>query len=137
MLYEITLTLRPQMYRFSTLDQFTTLTPILRDVFNRDSFKTPYRTSLIAELTQEDNVHYHGIVELKDFKDRHQLVERIRKHNKILGKKTITQLINYGIWVDYLNKNISVTKQLIKDPIVFDDHNVLCDPQYRFIESLS
>lgn len=135
MLYEITLTLRPKMYSMSAKDQYKYLESVLRDIF-KPSIKEEYKVSLIAELTAEDNVHYHGIVELKNFKERARLIDSFRKYHSTIGKKSITQLVHYPLWVEYINKAISNTRQLIKDPIVFDDHQVLCDPKYRFLESL-
>lgn len=131
MLYEITLTLRPQMYRHDSKVQYEQTKALLDDVFNRGSLKDPSRCSIIAELTQEDNIHYHGIVDLKDFQARHRLIERIRRHNKVFGKKTLSQIVNYPTWVAYINKAKTVTRGIIGDPVVYDDHNVLCDEQFR------
>lgn len=132
MLYEITVTLRPQMYRLNPTEQLNATRRMLVDIFRRDDPKAPYKVSLVAELTGENNIHFHGIVDLRDFKHRHCLINHFRPYHKTLGKKSITQLVDYPKWVSYINKDIAQSRQLIGDPIVFDDLNVLCDAQYRF-----
>lgn len=133
--YEITLTLHPGFVRRRTaLDQHQVAKECLLTLF-----KTPgssfEKVSLIAELTQVNNVHYHGIIFLQDHCHRDKVINRIRARDAILGRRfTITQLVNYPTWCEYMNKSTKVTRDIIGDPIVVDDFNVYSDPQYRFME---
>lgn len=132
MLYEITLTLRPQMYRYDSKEQYVMCKPLLDKVFKRSDPKASYKVSLVAELTSEDNIHFHGIIDLTDFGHRHRLINNLRQFHTIFGRKSISQLVDYSKWVEYINKDKSKTRKLLGCPIVYDDHVVLCDPQYRF-----
>lgn len=133
--YEITLTLRPHMYRHPADAQHRLCKEYLQTIFKRDlmvGHPRHRKLTLVAELTQENNVHYHGIVRLTGHVDRARLLERFREYHKIFGKKTVTQLMDYPKWVKYINKDVAKTADIIGDPVVCDDYTVMCDERYRF-----
>lgn len=79
-----------------------------------------YQYSMIAELTQEHNVHYHGIVELEDIKAKNKLLNRFRPYNMIFGKKSCRPIDFEETWKKYLIKDYNKTKLILKYPILAD-----------------
>lgn len=126
--YELTLTLRPSLYRFTAQEQYDKCYESLRTIFKY------YKVFCIAELTQENNVHYHCIIELKSFKERALLLDKFRKHNHKFGRKTCTQLIDYPKYVEYLFKDIEKTSQLINDYVLQDDFELV---RARYIQRIN
>lgn len=135
MLYVITLTLRPTMYKHKASEQNRICVALMNKIFRKDQIKDQYHLSLVAELTNECNIHYHGIIELKDLKAKAKLCDRMREYNTTFGKKDISQLMNHAKWVEYINKAKDDTRNVIgTNPIIYDDHNVLSDKMYRYVE---
>lgn len=124
MKYEVTLTLRPVLYKFDPQSQFDKLYEFLL------AYSKKYNMSLIAELTCENNVHYHGIVDLKDFSIRADFINGLRCMHKWLGRKTINQVLYEDSYCHYMVKHVTLTRQLILNPIVFDGMNV-CKDEFR------
>lgn len=126
--YEVTLTLIPHWTNVRTpREQHQQCSPLLVGVFQG------FEASLIAELHPgTGNVHYHGVVRLEDHRAKARLQDRLRKHHKVFGRRSISQVQYHGTWVEYINKSKNITRDIIGDPIVLDDLRVLCDPQFRF-----
>lgn len=118
MLYELTLTIRPMMYRMEANEQYKFLYEHLRKILDK------FKCSMIAELTSENNVHYHGKIELKDFQHRDSLFNKLRNYHKWFGRKTCTQLVDEPKYDEYMRKDIQKTKLLIEHPIVMDSFNI-------------
>lgn len=123
--YELTLTLRPSMYRLNPQEQFDKCFPILRKLTDT------YCISIIAELTQENNVHFHCLVNLKDFVHRDKFLNVFRKYNNIFGRKTCTQLVDYYKWTKYMIKDVVQTSLIVTDPIVSNMHDLF---RPKFVE---
>lgn len=134
MLYEFTVTLVPHYCRQrSGRDQHVHASAELLSLFAEYLQKDPsFRVSVIAELHKSNDVHYHGLLELKDHIARDRFINRLRLR-KIFGRRSISQLIHYSTWCEYMNKDTKITRDIIGDPIVIDDFNVYSDVQYRFI----
>lgn len=125
MLYELTLTIRPQWYKKTPREQYDMCKTRLYEIFRLSSFKQGYKVSLVAELTEEHNVHVHGIIDLAEGQ-KDQVLNRFREYNTFFGKKTITQLCYYETWVCYINKDkISTQKVLGCSPVIVDVLGVL------------
>jgi len=122
MKYAITLTLRPMMYRYTATEQFIKTGHQLRE------FLKSYNASVVAELTGENNVHYHGIIELSDLIHRDKFLNGFRG-SLIWGRKDCTQLMDEQKWITYLQKDIKHTKEITKlYPILCDDFQLLERP---------
>lgn len=135
MRYECTLTLVPSFTRTrSGRDQFLVASKELLEVLSEHYEQNTQSASFIAELHQSNDVHFHGIIELRDHKERDRFINRLRRR-RIFGRRTITQLINYPAYCEYMNKSVRITRDIIGDPIVRDDFGVYADPQYRFLTS--
>lgn len=130
MKYEYTITLKPRMYRDPPQDQFNLTSKILIDVF------TGYKISCIAELTRDNNVHYHCMADFESEECRNRFINRLRRYSNMFGRRTWSQLINETAWINYLNKDKRHTKEIIKDPIVCDHFGILGDcPRFPLIGS--
>lgn len=114
--YEFTITLRPRLYDRTPEEQFRYTSDILqRECLSR------WNTSCVAELTKENNIHYHGIVHLKDFKHRNSFLNGFRKYNNIFGRKSCSPIRKESDWIMYMRKNVEETRQILgQDPWVTD-----------------
>lgn len=130
MLYELTLTLRPFLYNKTAQEQYDFMFPILRAILGQ------YKCSCIAELTQENNVHYHAKVELKNFVHRDKLLNQLRQYNKYLGRKTCTQLMNEPLYDEYMRKDTAVTMLVITDPYLMDTFEVFGNLNPKYIDQI-
>lgn len=85
--------------------------------------------TLVAELTKNCNIHYHGIItftnaSIKNVKRFHDSF----RGNSIFGYVNIVQITDLNGWVDYLKKSIHDTCCVIeRPPILCDEFNVLSD----------
>lgn len=118
MLYEFTLTLRPRLYNLTAQEQFDLCYSILRLILEK------YKCSMIAELTHENNVHFHSKIELQDFRARNRLINQLRNYNNVFGRKTISQLVDEPCYDKYMIKDIDKTSEVIKCPVVQDTYEM-------------
>lgn len=125
MLYELTITLKPNLYQLDPRDQFDLSSIILCEILN------PFQSSMIAELTMEHNIHYHGIVQLEDIIDKNILLNRFRRHYKVFGRKSCSQIRYEKSYCDYLVKDKEKTQQILKKcPIVRDQLGLIKCPLF-------
>lgn len=118
MKYELTITLKPLMYRMSAKEQFNLTSTVLLEIMK------PYKCSIVAELTQEHNVHYHCLVELADIKEKEKLMNRFRPHNKMFGKKTCTQVQFEESYRKYMVKTVEEIRPILGDVVLRDYFSV-------------
>jgi len=112
--YAITFTLRPMMYRMTAVQQFSYMTTDMLNLAKR------YKMTLIAELTKEHNIHYHGIVELQNHKHLDQLLNEIRPILRI-GRKEIEPVKDKDKWITYIYKEVKITAEILNEsPIIYD-----------------
>lgn len=118
MKYEITVTLKPSLYRLSHRDQHSKcFVPIL-------SVVKGYRTSLMMDLTGELNVHYHGVIELPHIQDKQIVIDRFRKFSNLFGRKKIEQINYEASWISYLTKKGWLKELVPYDIVVRDDFRI-------------
>lgn len=118
MLHEFTLTLKPFMYMQTAKDQYRMSKELLFAIL------CPYiKCSCIAELTKENNIHYHCMIWLEDAKVRDKFLNKFRQ-NKMWGRKSCSQIVDYDKWTKYLVKDLKATSEIIGDPIVYDYYGV-------------
>lgn len=129
MKYEFTLTLKPTMYQWTASEQFNLTNKILYDVFYPNNQRL-YNATAVAELTGEHNVHYHCIVELDGIEAKEKLLNKFRKHAKIFGRKSLTQVQFEDSYKKYIIKNLDETRKIIKDPVVCDYYG-LCTMKFQ------
>lgn len=129
MLYELTLTLKPVMYKHEAQQQYDMLKESLLNILSG------YKVTLVCELTGENNVHYHGVIELKDHRTRDKFLNRFRSYGKIFGRKTCSQLIDEPAYIKYISKDLSVTYDVLaRPPILTDAFGYLVDVNVNCID---
>lgn len=122
MFYELTLTLRPRMYKESSRGQFELTAHLVRSTLYAVCNS---KATIIAELTGENNIHYHCLIELKDLNQRAVLLNKFRSHDHIFGKKTCTPVQYYDSYIQYLVKDHKITREVLGIcPIVTDDYEI-------------
>lgn len=83
--------------------------------------------SLVAELTQNYDIHYHGICRVPIERVKHGHVLRyVKDRLRKFGFVCVKQVEDYPGWVEYLKKDIRTTiKEHRIYPIVKDDYDIL------------
>lgn len=117
MKYAITLTLNPKLYKMIPDDQYIKMSQIIDEL--RD-----YKISIVAELTQQQNVHAHGTIEIEGNKDLKKFWNTVRVLQKEdLGKMIcLKQITDEPKWLEYLKKDTTFTKEICNaDPWYKDD----------------
>lgn len=117
--YALTITLKPLMYKEDAEEQYR------QTALNISKLFPKCKLTLIAELTQQYNIHYHGIISVPSTlssQPRKYVFDKIRKYSK-LGKTTVDQVDDYEGWVVYLNKDLQETSKTVY-PIIRDDYNI-------------
>lgn len=122
MKYELTVTLRPCMYTLTAAEQFKATSTILKIIL--DKFCQGAKFTAVAELTNENNIHYHCLLDIETLYDRDKLLNSFRWkgcHN-IFGRKTCTQVKYEESYLRYMVKNTIYTSSIIdnKNPIICD-----------------
>lgn len=122
MRYELTVTLRPLLYRHSPAEQLRMTWPVLNDLLDET------RATVVAELTQEENIHYHCLLELADARQKTRLLNRFRRYHNLFGRKTISQVLDELAYTKYMQKDLAVTRPVIgRDACLMDDLEVMAD----------
>lgn len=126
MLYELTVTLRPQLYRHTAKEQFNATRHAIEDIL-RSSTRSQLRPkgffTAIAELTGENNVHYHCLVDLEDLEAKDNLLNRFRGWMKIFGRKTCSQVLYEDSYKNYMQKDLQSSWKVIGCPVIRDDYD--------------
>lgn len=107
------------MYVLRPQEQFDKANALLFDIL------APFECSMVAELTGELNVHFHGLIELKNIEHKSKLLNKFRGFGmKMWGRKTCDQVVFLDSYKKYMRKSLDETRKLIKDPIVRDTFGV-------------
>lgn len=131
MKYEMCITIKPTLYQFKPYKQFEMTQDLLFEIFAQ------FKATIIAELTQEHNVHYHIMVELKDLIHKDLLLNRFRPYTKIFGRKSCTQVMFEDSYRAYIKKCYDETALILKRcPMVRDSFGVLSIQQFQSTNSL-
>lgn len=123
--YAFTVTLRPKLYAEPAQAQFDktyfTLYTLLKSLSADD-------LTIVAEQTKNFNVHYHGIINFiydpRVFAPK-LFTDAFRNH-KLFGFVNIKQIDDLSGWMEYIKKDLPLTKQCInRPPIIKDSKNHL------------
>jgi len=134
--YAITLTIKPKWYKFTIEEQKS----ILKNELMNMSGDIDYH--VIIELTQSYNVHAHGIIRLKNDKNRlRPLLELKYLHNmfrkcSVIGFIYLKQITNLFEWKEYCYKNYTQTKIIFCYEEIFIKTVNLTLPNYEDIEKV-
>lgn len=115
--YAFTLTLQPKLYKYKPEEQYDLtymhVTTLLKALIST--------VDVIAELTVNCNLHYHGVIQFKSFKKSQNLELLFRntfRADKYIGFVNIRQLTDEEGWLEYITKDISHTRNSINRPPV-------------------
>lgn len=115
----MTLTLKPAWYQYTPQIQYDIGFKYLWDIL------VPYKASFIAELTGENNVHFHGMIELENLEARAKFLNKFRGCRcKYFGRKSCSQVLFQDSYMKYMRKDMTATRVCIKDPIVRDHFGI-------------
>jgi len=120
--FAFTITLKPYMYQYPPEVQLARTSGDIKRMFYN------CRMTMIAELTKQCNIHYHGILAfpIKVKNPTLYFFNRLRGLPKALGKSECSQLIDEDKWVTYLNKDIKENiKQDVFYPTIIDDYGII------------
>lgn len=112
--YALTVTLNPKLYRFKPSEQYRLTQLGLDQMFE----KTEWKISIIPEVTQNYNIHYHCIVSaynIKKYKKGvvYSIHNKFRKMKHLYGYIYLKPITEFHIWQEYMVKDIEKTKQII------------------------
>lgn len=124
--FAITVTLRPALYRYTSVEQYD----MTSDELVKHLLSECIKVSLIAEHTKNFNIHYHGIVTMRHIINgscQKRLVDSFRK-SKHFGFVCIKQIEDEEGWIDYMSKELLETSSLLgRMPILIDNFDNILD----------
>lgn len=102
--YAFTVTLKPVMYRWSARVQYTKTHRQLMECV-----KNLGQVTLVAELTKNGNIHYHGVIQFNMRTGYKGLItqlfhDRMRTLCNVFGHHNITPITDEEGWISYLKK---------------------------------
>lgn len=116
--YCITLTLKPKLYVATPENQVD-----YSDLFIRFMEAKGAKLTLVAELTKQYNIHYHGYIELpkKLSKNPIKYIYDVLRKMEYYGFTCIKPCTDYEGWYQYMIKDYYHTKDNINiNPILLD-----------------
>lgn len=123
MRFMVTMTLRPAIYAYDATYQY--------DDTHESCVQTLVelcpsgKMVVVAELTQNANIHYHAIVEpgegISQVKLNKRLRDLVRGPNSCWGHCTVSQVTDEPGAKEYLAKSISDTRELVGRPPILRD----------------
>lgn len=137
--YAFTITLKPFMRKFSNCKQHQITAHWIKCVLKADPEVVD--VTMVAELTQSCDVHYHGIINFKEGTgypvnhwyhiwrtvnepalDKRKLMEPTKHH---IGYTNIKPVDDFEGWAEYLVKDMNNYEEIVKCyPIISDDHEI-------------
>lgn len=114
----VTITLDPSMYVFKSIVQYNRVKELVRDKFKK--CKANYY--LAFELTKKYNIHIHAyVIPAKDYKHPHYYFTNLFRAKKgearIFGYTKVTNATDTKGAFDYINKDLTITSELLDIPI--------------------
>lgn len=124
--YAFTITLKPPLYRFNLREQIEKTKDKLLKMCNYVA-----QFTLVAEVTKNFNIHYHGIVNFEvdyKFTNNEQYCAEFKdvfRKSKDFGFICIKPIDNFPKWVAYILKDRKRTFELTRThPLLCDGHEL-------------
>lgn len=121
MKHELTITLKPHLYTKTARDQFRLTKDYILDILK------PYKHTTVCELTANNNVHYHSLLDIEGIVEKDILLNRIRPY-KAFGRLTCTAVQYVTSYEEYIMKSIMDTTRVINEFAVIKDDYQLTPP---------
>lgn len=125
--WAITLTLNPKMFHLNVLQQRNSI----QGIINGLCYDSNIKMSLVCEMTQHYNCHFHGFVQVAFRASArktipHYVADALRSI-KDLGFWCVKPIEDHQGWLNYCLKEYEVTKIALdgESPIISDHCNVL------------
>jgi len=123
--YAITVTLNRSLRKYSPDEQYTKSFMPLADLLHR------FKKTLVYELTQNGDIHYHGIISLDvkyknvHIRDMIIFIQNLFRGSKIFGYVCVKQVTDYNKWKEYILKDVQKSKDRLGIfPIFKDDYDL-------------
>lgn len=126
--YAFTITLQPKMFKFDTQQQYDETKNII--VHKIKCLSSTF--DIIAELTKNHNIHYHGIITfpLHKYKNNINKWYNHMRNDTVIGYTNIKQITEEEVWKEYISKDIHQTKEVIdRRPIIRNKLKTFNDQQ--------
>ncbi len=117
----ITITLPPKAYKFKAKEQFERTKPGIMDTFLTHT--NDY--CLIAELTEQGNVHYHGWFTERYDRSTLFLLDHLKQRHLGFVQINKARINDVERTYKYMCKDIDITKKLIKHPVLSNKLKIL------------
>lgn len=129
--YAFTITLKPVSFKLEPEQQYDKTYLHVRSQLISLGFKV----TLVAELTKNMNVHYHGVINFKLGDDcKIKVIKEFHKqfrNDLIIGFVNIRQIDDDQKWNEYIKKSLHDTNKAIgRRPIISDDFKIFSDFQH-------
>lgn len=140
--YAFTVTLKPHLYDDPAETQYDKTYEVLKVMLRKIS----HQFTLVAELTKNANLHYHGIITFENrsknivkywydqFKSIVKAYKKLHPYGDkgiLFGFTNIKPITEYSVWIEYISKDIKLTNESLgRLPIIIDDFN--CFPTGLF-----
>lgn len=114
----ITITLDPSMYVYKSTVQYN----MIKDIIKEKLKKCKANYYLSFELTKKYNIHIHAyVIPARNYSNPHyyftNLFRAKKGEKRIFGYTKIKDATNTQGCIDYINKDVSVTEQLLGVPV--------------------
>lgn len=115
-----TVTLKPKLYDYRATEQYDLSFQQIFEKLLLLSYKNQF--TLVAELTKNFNIHYHGIVKMPlEGKSCMKKFHDAFRGSKLFGFVNIKQITEQPIWIEYISKEIGNTRDLVsRPPVIYD-----------------
>jgi len=110
--YAITLTLNPKMYSKKPLTQYKYSCLRLNEIIKDESLDF---VELVPELTNSNNIHYHGTILLQHQKWAYanDYIHELFRKEQIFGFLCIKDLTDSDKWSEYISKQKDIIDKLL------------------------
>lgn len=129
--YSFSMTLKPKLYCLDATEQYDKIYDYVTQ-----KLKSFGKVSCIVECTKSYNIHLHGIVTFdmkpaKCIKLFQKLFIDSFRDDKCIGFIVIKQITDFAGWLEYISKDLEVTKDLIhRPPILIDQYELFTEVKY-------
>lgn len=124
----VTLTLQPRWYRFEPDEQ---LALFMAHFQLKYATKPWLKSSVIAELTNRKNVHFHCLFSINEKKliaSKYSLktvITNLFRRDRFIGFIQVTDIVNLAGWVEYMRKDMQTSE--LKYQVINDNFEIAVD----------
>lgn len=117
--YAITITPNPRLYdTCNTVKQYQRM----KDDIYKHYRHIASRLVLYPELSKQGNIHFHGLIEIKDYVKFYKM---LKKHNTCIGFRLVKELTDPVVWLEYCVKDRLLMQTILNRslPDTISSHN--------------